>query len=130
MTLRVNTMAEYEALKKRNIKATIRLRPGKFNAVICEADNMHFPSKKHRSFYLGLQAQKKAGMLKFFLREVAFDLPGHYDNGKIVRHFVDFGICQNDDTFRWVEVKGRDLAMGKLKRKQVEEIYGIRIEVI
>ena len=58
------------------------------------------------------------------------DLPGHYDNGRIVRHYVDFMVCLPDDTFRYLEVKGRDLPMGKLKRKQVEDIYKIQIELV
>ena len=30
----------------------------------------------------------------------------------------------------FIEVKGRDLAMGKLKRRQVEELYHIKVKVI
>ncbi|MDZ4341329.1 MAG: DUF1064 domain-containing protein [Candidatus Binatia bacterium] len=101
--------------------------PSKFNAVICEADRLKFPSKKHRAFYLRLRAEQQAGAIKFFLREVPFDLPGQYDNGRVVRHYVDFAVIHNDGTVSWHEVKGRDLPMGKLKRAQVEELYGIKV---
>lgn len=102
----------------------------KHGNVLCEADNLKFPSKKHRQHYLLLKAMQYAGEIKFFLREVAFDLPGHYKNGKVVRHFVDFQLVLPDWTVRWQEVKGRDLGIGKMKRAQTEEIYGIKIEVI
>jgi len=102
----------------------------KHGNVICEADRLKFPSKKHRTHYLTLKAMQQNGEIRFFLREVPFDLPGHYENGRVVRHYVDFMLCLPDGTFRYEEVKGRDLAMGKLKRLQTEELYGIRIVVI
>jgi hypothetical protein len=102
----------------------------KHNNVICEADKIKFPSKKHRAHYLLLKAMQQNGEIRFFLREVPFDLIGHYENGRVVRHYLDFMLCLPDGTYRYQEVKGRDLAMGKLKRAQTEEIYGIRIEVI
>lgn len=102
----------------------------KYNNVICEADKLKFPSKKHRAHYLTLKAMQQNKEIRFFLREVPFDLPGHFENGRVVRHYIDFMLCLPDGTYRYQEVKGRDLAMGKLKRLQTEEIYGIRIEVI
>lgn len=120
--------AEYQELVKfAKDKIT---KPNKFHAVMCEADNLKFPSKKHRNHYLILRAMQHAGEIRFFLREVPFDLPGHYQNNRVVRHYVDFMLCLPDGTYRYQEVKGRDLAMGKLKRAQVEDIYKIKIEVI
>ena len=116
----------------RTVKAPAVVTPGqsKHRAVICEADQIRFPSKKHRAYYLQLQAERAAGMIRFFLREVPFDLPGHFENGRVVRHWIDFEVIKNDGTVRWVEVKGRDLPLGKIKRLQVEELYGIRVELI
>ena len=107
-----------------------RQSKNKMRAVICEVDNLRFPSKKHRNHYLLLKAMQFAGEIKFILREVPFDLPGYYDNGRVVRHYVDFAICLPNDTYRYQEVKGRDLPLGKLKRKQVEDIYKIQIELV
>jgi len=102
----------------------------KMGAIICEADNLKFPSKKHRNHYLLLKAMQQNNEIKFFLREIPFDLPGHYESGRVVRHYIDFMLCLPDWTYRYQEVKGRDLPLGRLKRLQVEEIYGIRIEVV
>lgn len=133
MTLRLDSQAEYDALvhRMKNPAAEPYVpKKSKYRGVLCEADRLKFPSKKHRAYYLQLRAEQAAGLIKFFLREVPFDLPGQYENGRVVRHYVDFAIISKDDRVKWVEVKGRDLAMGKMKRAQVEEIYGIRIEVV
>ena len=141
MTLRLNNIAEFEALQKRlkmpagnpvisAIPAYEQKSSNKHRNVICEADKIKFKSKRERAHFLLLKAMQQTGEIRFFLRQVAFDLIGYYANGRIIRHFVDFGVCQNDGTFRWVEVKGRDLDKGKIKRLQTEEIYGIKIEVV
>lgn len=138
---RLNNIAEFEALQSRMktpsgkpitsaVPAYQQQSTNKHNNVICEADKIKFPSKKHRAHYLLLKAMQTAGEIDWFLREVPFDLIGHYENGRIVRHYVDFVLRLPDKTFRYMEVKGRDLAMGKLKRVQTEDIYGIKIEVV
>ena len=48
-----------------------------------------------------LRAMQTAGVIKFFLREVPFDLPGHYENGRIVRHYVDFMVVYQDMTVKF-----------------------------
>ncbi len=140
MNLRLNNMAEFEKLKNRfkdnsAVEAANAYKIGvggvnKHNNIICEADKIRFQSKKHRNYYLLLKARQFNKEIKFFLREVPFDLVGHYENGRLIRHFVDFAICQNDDTYQYVEVKGRDLPKGKIKRLQTEQIYGIKIIVV
>jgi hypothetical protein len=47
-----------------------------------------------------------------------------------VRHFIDYVLFHVDDTVEFVEIKGRDLPIGKMKRKQVEDLYNIDITVI
>jgi hypothetical protein len=66
---------------------------------------------------------KSKNELDFFLMQVPFHLPG-----KSV-HRVDFSVFFNEMVV-FIEAKGKDLAMGKLKRKQVEDIYGIQIDVV
>lgn len=105
-------------------------RPSKHRNIISEADHIKFPSKKHRAHYLLLKAMQEAGEIRFFLREIPFDLIGHYENGRVIRHYVDFALIMKDGSVRWQEVKGRDLSTGKIKRLQTEEIYNIKIEVI
>lgn len=140
--MRVNSMIEYQALvaRMKNKDAqpmTIPAAPpkeNKFHAVLTEAHQIKFPCKKAARFYVEQVCRQNAGEIRFILREVAFDLPGVYEDKqgrkRRARHFVDFGICENDGTMSWHEVKGKDLPQGKLKRVQVEELYGIKINVV
>lgn len=84
-------------------------------------DGIAFDSKKEMNFYLKLRLDPD---VSYFLRQVSFDLPAGY------KHKVDFMAVMKDGAIRWFEVKGLDLPHGKMKRRQVEELYGITIEVI
>jgi hypothetical protein len=100
-------------------------KKNKYGANPCIAnDGTRCPSRKHMQYHNDLVFAHKSGCIKLFLREVPFDLPGG------VKHRVDYLIFNLDGTYQFVEVKGRDLYVGKMKRKQVEEIYGIKIEVV
>lgn len=129
-TFRLNNMAEFEALKNRN-----KIPPGlshynKFHAKTTEADGIKFGSKKEARIFRELQARQHNGELKYFLCQVPFLLPGKTDSGRRFKHYLDFMAIRNDGQIEYIEVKGRDLPMGKLKRRQCEEIYGIHIEVV
>jgi hypothetical protein len=115
------TEAEFQALTKRDLIRSPCLSPRhKFRAVPSESDGIWFGSKKERAYYNCLKTRLE---VLFFLRQVPFHLPGN------ARHVIDFVEFWTDGTVHIVEVKGRDLPMGRLKRKQVEAIYPITIEV-
>lgn len=95
----------------------------KYNAVPSNRDNIKFPSKLERDCYDVLKAFQSSKMIRFFLRQIPFDIPGK------ARHNVDFEVFTHGGVY-FVEAKGRDLAMGKLKRLQVEEIYDIDVHVV
>jgi hypothetical protein len=92
----------------------------KYKSIPCERSGIKFPSKLERSCYDTLMEIKKKNEIIFILRQIPFDLPGGYI------HRVDY-CAFTDKSVIFIEAKGRDLPMGKLKRKQVEEIYGITI---
>ncbi len=100
---------------KKNIKH-------KFKAKSCEYDDIKFPSMLERDCYKMLKSLKEKGVIVFFLRQIGFDLPGGYV------HKVDFAVFASNDVL-FIEAKGKDLAMGAMKRKQVEEIYAIKIHL-
>jgi hypothetical protein len=95
-------------------------RPNKFNAIQCSADGIKFSSKKERRRYLELMALKNAGEC-WFLRQVPFHLPGN------VKYVLDFLIFWKDGRTTFEDVKGRRLPLYILKKKQVEELYPVRI---
>lgn len=125
MTIRL-TQEEYVALKCKRGRSPVDPIPrsNKHRAVITECDGIKFSSKKEARYYQELRARQHIGEVKFFLTQVPFRLPGG------VKHFLDFVEFWTDGSTRFVEVKGRDLPMGKLKRHQVEELYGIKIVVV
>jgi hypothetical protein len=102
--------------------------PSKYHAV----RTGHYHSRKEARFADTLELRRKAGEIAFWLEQVPFRLPGD------VVYRLDFVVFKvNLDlanrpcwTVEFVEVKGKDLPMGKLKRKQVEDLYGIKITVV
>ncbi len=95
----------------------------KFHAVICEADGIKFRSKKERKRYLELSTLKSARMC-WFLRQVPFYLPGN------TKYVLDFLVFWTDGKISFEDTKGHRTAMFIMKKKQVQELYPIRIEEI
>ncbi len=95
----------------------------KFGAVACERDDIRFPSKLERGCYDWLQILQREGLIRMFLRQVPFDLPGGS------KHFVDYCVFTKENVL-FLEAKGRDLSMGKMKRKQVESLFDVDIHVV
>ena len=94
----------------------------KFNAKRCEADNIKFPSKKEKAYYLKLKERQKSGEILFFLRQV----PLHLEGG--IRYVVDFLEFHSDQTVHFVDVKGYKTSVYVMKRKQAMDRYPIEIE--
>ena len=111
------TAEEFKALQKSKAKAH------KYGAVRCRRGEIKFPSKLERAVYDELMSLKEQKRIKFFLRQVPFHLPGN------TKHLVDYCIF-SEEGVKFIEAKGRDYPLGKMKRHQTEEIYGITIYVV
>lgn len=96
----------------------------KFHAVPCKADEFNFSSKAERAYYQKLKLLQKAGEIIFFLMQVPFHLPGK------TKYIVDFQVFYSDGTVDFVDVKGVETEVFKLKKRQVEEIYPIKITIV
>lgn len=120
-------------------KAGVKPRRGKYNIDNSDAgkaertvDGIRFDSKAEAEFYQRLKVNLHIGNVSYFLMQVSFHLPGGY------RHKVDFMTVTHAEFFpddervhvEFYEIKGMDVATGKMKRKQVEELYGIKIHVL
>ena len=105
-----------------------RRKVSKYRATPTVEDGIRFDSKAEAAFYGKLKLEKLCGVINYIIRQVSFDLPGGY------KHRVDFMTVTNCMGGRqlncFYEVKGRDLSLGKMKRKQVEDLYGIKIHVM
>ena len=97
-------------------------KPNKFNAQITEVDCIKFRSKKEANFYRTLKILQEKGHVKYFHRQVAFDLPGN------TRYIVDFQVFNKDGTVTYFDVKGRRLKEYIRNKKQVQALYPIIIE--
>lgn len=96
----------------------------KFNAKSCESDDIKFSSKAEKAYYNRLKLLQKSGEVLFFLMQIPFRLPGG------VKYFCDFQIFYSDGTISFVDVKGFYTPIFILKKKQVEQIYPIEIEIV
>lgn len=114
------------AISLKDVKALRRNRPirHKFGAKACERDNKKFPSKLERRYYDNLKIRQASGEVIFFLRQVAFDLPGN------TRYICDFQVFLADDTVEFIDTKGRDTPLSIAKRKIVEDIYPVKIKIV
>lgn len=95
----------------------------KFNAVRCESDGVKFASKAEKSFYLKLKILQNAGEVLFFLMQVPLRLPGG------TRYICDFVIFDSAGEVRFVDVKGMETDVFKIKKREIEAIYPITIEI-
>lgn len=96
----------------------------KYNAVRTEVDDKKFPSKKEARRYQELKVMQKTGRILFFIRQTPFDLPGS------IIYRADFMIFWADGNVTIEDTKGVDTPVSSLKRKQVEALYPVKIEVI
>ncbi len=122
-SLRLNSMADLEALRNRGKFTNPRLTfpvSNKFHAVMCEADNIKFRSKKERKRYLELKALQAAGEC-WFLRQVPFYLPGN------TKYVLDFLVFWKDGHQTFEDTKGKRTPMFIMKKKQVESLYPVKI---
>jgi len=95
----------------------------KFNARPTVADGIRFDSKKEARYYHDLKLLQQVGEIVFFLRQVPFHLPG----GVVYR--CDFQEFHKDGTVRFVDVKGVQTKDFKAKKKMVEALYPVTIEI-
>ena len=102
----------------------VRIHRHKFNAKPVEYDGIKFPSKKEGAYYLQLKLRVKAREVVFFLRQVPFHLPGG------VTYRVDFQEFHADGRVRFVDVKGVETKEFIAKKKLVEAIYPVEIEIV
>jgi len=96
----------------------------KFRAEPTNRGTARFDSKKEARYFDGLCGKCKDGRVLFFLRQVPFHLPG---NTKYVVDFVEF---HADGTVHFVDVKGFETQAFRMKKRQVEDLYPVTIELV
>lgn len=123
------TEEEYQALQNRRKAAPIAPRissepepkRSKYGAVKTQVDGITFDSKAEARYYERLKVE--VGPEYLVLRQPAFDLPGG------VKYRADFLIVPAS-TARVVDVKGFETKEFKARKKMVEALYPIKLEVV
>lgn len=93
----------------------------KYGAKEVWVDSIRFGSRLEAEHYQQLKLLKAASLIRYFTRQVRFDLGGG------VRHFVDWMVVCHSCEPLFADSKGVDTAMGRAKRKLVKDRYGIDI---
>lgn len=96
----------------------------KYFAIATVVDGIRFPSKREARRYEVLKQLQRAGQVLFFLRQVPLHLPG----GTVYR--LDFLVFWADGRITWEDAKGRATQVFKVKKREVEHHYPIRIELV
>jgi len=96
----------------------------KFGAIRSESEGIKFPSKLERNYFDKLKLMVKSGSLTMFLRQPKFDIGGG------CTYSADFIEFYPDGTCRIVDCKGVLTKEFVMKKKIVESLYPIEIEIV
>lgn len=114
--------APAKSLLRREEEPAPRVR-NKYGNVATVVDGIRFDSRREARYYEQLKLRQAAGEVWYWLRQVPVHLPGG------TKYVVDFLVFLRDGTTQFVDVKGRQTAVFKLKRREVEHHYPIRIDL-
>ena len=95
----------------------------KYGAKPTVVDGIRFDSQAEARYYERLKLRVAAGEVSYFLRQVPLHLPGN------TRYVLDFLEVLADGSIRHVDVKGVQTDVFRLKKRQVEALYPITIEL-
>ena len=117
-------------------KLVKKTKSSKFSNIKSEIDGYKFDSKKESEFYGSLKIKKQAGLIKDFKMQVPYEII--VNNIRIANYFLDFLVENNDGSFDYIDIKGKDSKTNKfvktgvfaLKKRLVEAIYGIKISMV
>lgn len=99
-------------------------KDSKYRSQWTEVDGINFQSKKEAEYYIQLKLLQAAGEVAYFLRQVPFHLPGN------IKYFCDFMVVMRTGQIRYIDVKGVETNVFKMKKKMVEYHYPIKIELV
>ena len=109
-------------------KSLTQKRRSKYNNTRTQYDGHTFDSIAECDYYKHLLKFQRAGQIVMILRQVPFHLTSNRDN--IAKYECDFQVFYEDGRIEFVDVKGVETPMFKLKKKLVESQYPVEIKVI
>lgn len=96
----------------------------KYGAKRTDYDGRNYASKLEAAYAKKLDLRVAAGDVVFYLWQVPFHLPGD------VKYVVDFQEFHSDGSVHFIDVKGMETPQFKAKKKMVEALYPVTIEVV
>jgi len=90
----------------------------KYNNVSQNYNGNHYDSKKEAAYAKELDLRVKAKDIKSWERQVKVSLD--VNDYHITNYYLDFKIIHNDDSIEWIEVKGFETEVWRLKKKLFE----------
>ena len=104
-------------------------RFSKYNAKKVEVDGIKFDSKVEAEYYLHLNEQVDKGEIQGFERQVkmtlqdSFYLEGVKGKIRAITYVIDFKITEKDGSITYIDVKGIETDVFKMKRKMFMNRY-------
>lgn len=97
-------------------------RANKYGNQVTHVDGIRFDSKREARYYTQLKLRQQAGEVSYWLRQVPLHLPGG------TRYVVDFLVFYADGRApEYVDVKGRQTQTFRVKKREVEHHYPIKV---
>jgi hypothetical protein len=111
-------------------------KKSKYNNVKVDIDGHKFDSIKEAEYYGSLKLKKQLNLIKDFKLQVKYDIS--INDIHIANYFLDFLVENNDGSFEYIDIKGKNSKTNKfiktsvfaLKKRLIEAIYGIKITML
>ena len=104
------------------------MRFSKYKAVKTIVDGFTFASKREAHYYRIYSAMENAGIIKNFKMQTS--LPFTLNGKKMFTYKPDFEYDDSDGQHHYIDVKGIETPVFRLKKKLIEEQYKIEIEIV
>lgn len=98
------------------------MRRNKYGNERVVIDGIKFASKREGECFTHQRLKVLAGKARWVLMQVPFLLPGG------IKYLLDFLVLNGDGSLDYYDAKGVQTQVYKIKKKQVEAIYGIQIK--
>ena len=126
MTKETLTAAEYREMMANSANP----RRSKYRSKKTEIDGIIFDSQKEARRYQELKILRDAGEVLMFLTQVPIIMFGtKRSDGRPERYRVDFMVLWADGRITWEDVKGHITREFWRKKKIIEDLYPIKIEM-
>jgi len=96
-------------------------KKNKYNAQSTNYGGYNYDSKKEASFAMNLDWKKKAGLIVRFERQCKLDL--RVNGQHICNYFIDFKVFLPDGSIEYIEVKGFETNVWRLKWAITKAIF-------